>query len=119
MPQQTRGARRPTRGELTDAQRQILDALPNDEFRELFLEQLPLVQPANPLAKKKAQLIQRHVGVLDAAIRTLRSHKEQLERLAGNLENGTGPGHVDLRAELAPPKIDGIALQYVRGRRAG
>jgi hypothetical protein len=119
MPRQARGARRPTREELTDVQRQILAALPNDDFRELFIDQLPPIQPGNPLAKKKAQLIQRHVGLLDAAIRTLRTHKEQLERLAGSLENGTGPSQVDLRAELAPPKIDGVALQYVRGKRAG
>jgi hypothetical protein len=119
MPRRTGGARRPTREELTDVQRQILDALPNDDFRELFIDQLPLIQPANPLAKKKAQLIQRHVGVLDAAIRTLRTHKEKLEALAGSLENGTGAAQVDLRKELAPPDIEGVVLRYVRGKRGG
>jgi hypothetical protein len=119
MPRQARGVRRPTRDDITEVQRQILDALPSDDFRELFLDQLPALQPVNTSAKKKAQLIQRHVSLLDSAIRMLRSHKEQLEALARNLENGTGPTQVDLRTELAPPKIDGVALRYVRGKRSG
>jgi hypothetical protein len=119
MPRHARGVRRPTREDLTEVQRQILDVLPSDEFRELFLDQLPGIQPVSTSGKKKAQLIQRHVSLLDAAIRTLRTHKEQLEALARSLENGTGPSQVDLRAELAPPTIDGVALRYVRGKRAG
>src|SRR5581483_11330502 len=107
MPRGVRGARRPTRDDLSEVQRRILDALPNDDFREMFLEQLPAIQPANASAKRKAQQIQQHAKMLEGAVRTLQAHKEKLETLARSLENGTGPTHVDLRAELSPPKIDG------------
>jgi hypothetical protein len=111
--------RRPTREDLTDVQRQILDVLPSDEFRELFLDQLPGIQPVSTSGKKKAEQIQRHAGMLEGAIRTLQAHKQQLEALARNLENGTGGAQVDLRKELAPPDIEGVVLRYVRGKRGG
>jgi hypothetical protein len=121
MPQrrQTRGARRPTREDLDAKQRRILDALPSDELRELFLDQLPGIQPVSTSARKKAQQIQQHASLLEAAIQRLRAHKDQLEALARNLENGTGAGGVDLRRELAPPDLDGVVLRYVRGKRGG
>jgi hypothetical protein len=111
------GVRRPTREDLTEVQRQILDVLPSDEFRELFLDQLPGIQPVSTSGKKKAEQIQRHANMVEGAIRTLRAHKEQLEALARNLENGTGAAQVDLRKELAPPEIEGVVLRYVRGKR--
>jgi hypothetical protein len=113
------GVRRPTREDLTEVQRQILEALPTDEFRELFLEQLPAIQPVSMSGKKKTEQIQRHTSMLERAIRTLQAHKQQLEALARNLENGTGPSQVDLRKELAPPDIEGVVLRYVRGKRGG
>jgi hypothetical protein len=113
------GVRRPTREDLTDVQRQILDVLPSDEFRELFLDQLPGIQPVSTSGKKKAEQIQRHANMLEGAIRTLRAYKAQLEALARNLENGTGADQVDLRKELAPPDIEGVVLRYVRGKRGG
>jgi hypothetical protein len=119
MPRHARSARRRTREELTEVQRRILDVLPSDEFRELFLDQLPGIQPVSTSGKKKAEQIQRHAGMLEGAIRTLQAHKQQLEALARNLENGTGGAQVDLRKELAPPDIQGVVLRYVRGKRGG
>jgi hypothetical protein len=97
MRRQTRGARRPTREDLTDTQRRILEALPSDDLREIFLDQLPRIEPVSTSARKKAQQIQQHVNLLEAAIQRLRAHKDQLEAFVLNPSSETHIIEDDLR----------------------
>lgn len=108
--------RRPTWNDLNEVQRRIHDALP-DELRSLYLEQLPDITEAAPAARKKAKLIQERVALLEGMIDDLRKHQRHLQTLATQLENGADPETVDLRKELSPPVIPGVAIRYVRGVR--
>jgi hypothetical protein len=108
--------RRPTLNDLSDRQRRLYDALP-DDFKAEFLDQLPDITVSSAQARKKAQLIRDRMSLLDSVIGQLESHKTQLARVAKDLENGADPDSVDLRHELKPPSINGVALRYVRRGR--
>jgi hypothetical protein len=117
MPRAAAQRRRPTEADLNDAQRRIYDVLPPD-FKEEFLRQLPDIAVSSAQARKKAQLIRERVHLLERVIGDLQSHRTHLNQLAKDLEQGAGPESIDLRQELKPPAINGVAMRYVRGRRS-
>jgi hypothetical protein len=113
MPRGAVQKRRPTLNDLSERQRRLYDALP-DDFKAEFLDQLPDITVSSAQARKKAQLIRDRISLLDSVVGQLESHKSQLARVAKDLENGADPDTVDLRHELKPPSINGVALRYVR-----
>jgi hypothetical protein len=116
MPRAAAQRRRPTEADLNDAQRRIYDVLPTD-FKEDFLRQLPDIAISSAQARKKAQLIRERVHLLERVIGDLQGHKNHLNQMAKDLEQGGSAESIDLRQELKPPSINGVAMRYVRGRR--
>jgi ABC-type transporter Mla subunit MlaD len=117
MPRAAAQRRRPTESDLNDAQREIYDAL-SSELREKFMRQLPDIAISSAQARKKAQLIRERVHLLERVISDLQGHRSHLNQLAKELDQGaSSPETVDLRQELKPPSISGVALRFVRGRR--
>jgi hypothetical protein len=117
MPRAAAQRRRPTDTDLNDSQRRIYDALPTD-LKEEFMRQLPDIAVSSAQARKKAQLIRERIHLLERVISDLQGHKSHLNQLAKDLEQGAGPETIDLRQELKPPSINGVAMRYVRGRRS-
>jgi hypothetical protein len=117
MPRASAQKRRPSIADLNDSQREIFEALPSHELKDKFLAQLPDITVSSAQARKKAQLIRDRIRLLDGVIGQLESHKTQLARVAKDLENGADPESVDLRHELKPPTISGVAMRYVRRGR--
>src|SRR5947209_5695413 len=117
MRRRTARMRRPTAEDLTDSQRAIYDVLP-EHLREEYLKQLPAIETSPVAARKKAQLIEERIQVLDNALRSLQANKKHLEQLEKSLKQGGNPAAVDLRQELKPPSIVGIALRFVRPRKS-
>jgi hypothetical protein len=105
--------RRPTANDLNERQRRLYDALP-EHLQAEFLDQLPDITVSSAQARKKAKLIRDRIALLDSVVGQLESHKNQLARVAKDLENGSDPESVDLRHQLKPPSIRGVALRYVR-----
>jgi len=98
---------------LSERQRRLYEALP-EELKGEFLDQLPDITMSSTQARKKAKLIRDRISLLDSVVAQLESHKTQLARVAKDLENGADPEDVDLRHQLKPPSIKGVALRYVR-----
>src|SRR5207248_3051270 len=91
--------RRPTAEDLTESQRAIYEVLPED-LKEEYLKQLPAIETSPVAARKKAQLIEERIQVLDNALRSLQANKKHLEQLQKSLKQGGNPAAVDLRQEL-------------------
>jgi hypothetical protein len=108
--------RRPTPGDLTESQRRIYEALP-DSLQEEFLRQLPDIAVSSAQARKKASLIRERVTLLEHVLSDLQRHRGRLIRVADELDHGLDPESVDLRQELKPPAIEGVAMRYVRRGR--
>lgn len=114
MPRATVQRRRPTVNDLNESQREIFEALPTNELKEKFLAQLPDITVSSAQARRKAKLIRKRIELLESVLAQLESHKNHLARVARDLENGADPESVDLRHELKPPAISGVALRYTR-----
>lgn len=111
-----RGATRrpPTEDELSTADREILEALP-DHLKERYLRRLPPVSISTVGNRKKAQLIRDRLVILDNVLTELQNHRKDLAQLARNLDQGTASAaNVDLRTMLKPPAIRGVSMRYVR-----
>jgi hypothetical protein len=116
MPRTSAQKRRPTITDLNADQRSIYDALP-EPLKEKYLRDLPDIAVASAQSRKKAQLIQDRIVLLDRVVSDLQGHKQHLNQLAKELESGADADSVDLRQELKPPSINGVAMRYVRPRR--
>jgi hypothetical protein len=116
MPRRTVRKRRPTVDDLTEGQRQIHDALP-EALQEEYLRQLPDIRISQAGGRKKVELIEQRIHMVDNVLRSLQAHKKHLEQLQRSLKQGADPGKIDLRQELRPPAIEGVSIRYVRTRK--
>jgi hypothetical protein len=115
MPKTNARKRPVTEADLTRDQREYYEALP-EEFREGYLRTLPPVAVSGLAARKKAQVLRQRIAILDSIVEGAHAQKERLDKLAKNLEQGGNPDVVDLRQEMKPPVIKGVAVRFVRGK---
>ena len=118
MPRAAARKRPVTEEDLTRDQREYFLSLP-EGFREGYLRTLPPVAVSGLAGKKKAQAIRRRIALLERVAQGIQGQKERLEKLARNLEQGGNPDAVDLRQELKPPTIPGVALRFARPGKEG
>src|SRR5262245_18268232 len=109
--------RRPTEDDLNESQLRIFDALPDDDLTDEYMRQAPHIKLSNAGGRKKAELIEARIRMVDNVLHSLQAHKKHLEQLQKNLKQGADPGGIDLRQELKPPSIEGVAIRYVRTRK--
>lgn len=117
MPRGPGQKRAVTENDLSDTQRRIYHALPED-LRRQYIAELPRISVSSAGRRRKAQMIRDRIVMLDSVLSGLQDHRKQLTALAKGLDQGAvNAESVDLRQELKPPAISGISMRYVRPRR--
>jgi hypothetical protein len=105
--------RRPTEADLSAGQREIYEALP-EHLRANYLKGLPDIAISDAGRRKKVLLIEERLALVDGVIVSYQAQKKHLTQLLRTLNRGGSPAGIDLRQELKPPAIEGVAIRYVR-----
>ncbi len=111
------GTRQPGVNDLSPAQREVYDLLPDAEARQKYLLTLPAIRVNGRVRQTRLAALGRAAERLDAIAVAIKARQKEIAQAQSALRQGGDPHDVDLEMLLAPPELPGARLLWTRAKR--